>query len=161
MWYALAKRQDYFAERVHRFVPLASCIIPYMYAGLTSYDEIVSFFLTADAKGIYNLFGDDESSDTFWGLACDLIGGLWCLVPEELPDWSFTQVYANSASAFFYYAQVFLEQRFQEPQSLEKYARGDRVTPLVPLENIDRVPVTIIHGASDSRCPIHMAEWVY
>ena len=28
IYYALAKKQDYFAERVHRFVACATCIIP-------------------------------------------------------------------------------------------------------------------------------------
>ena len=47
-----------------------------------------------------------------------------------------------------------VEQRFQEPQSLEKWAAGERITPLVDLGKIDRVPVTLVHPASDKICPV-------
>ena len=42
-----------------------------------------------------------------------------------------------------------------------KYALGERITPLVPIENIDRVPVTFIHSTDDNRCLITYAERLY
>ena len=49
MWYALAHRHDFMAERVNRFVALASCTIPTPYPGIPSdYENIVNVFLKAD-----------------------------------------------------------------------------------------------------------------
>ena len=31
----------------------------------------------------------------------------------------------------------------------------------MPIWNIDRVPVTIIHGVNDNRCPVEVSEWLY
>ena len=36
MYYALAKKQDWFAKRTHRFIALSSCIVP-------SIDEFMSY----------------------------------------------------------------------------------------------------------------------
>ena len=38
---------------------------------------------------------------------------------------------------------------------------GERITPLIPIWNIDRVPVTFIHSPQDGRCPMAFAEWIY
>ena len=78
------------------------------------------------------------------------------LLPESLLTFE-----AQSLKGFLYYAQIFLELRFQEPQSLEKYAMGERITPLVPIWNIDRVPVTFIHAIGDGRCNFAFAEAMY
>lgn len=49
MWYALAHRQDFFAERVNRFISLASCTIPegYPYIPL-DYEGLVKLLLKAE-----------------------------------------------------------------------------------------------------------------
>lgn len=44
---------------------------------------------------------------------------------------------------------------------MAKYFSGERQTPLVPLSNIDRVPVSIVHAPGDTRCPIAFAEWIF
>ena len=38
---------------------------------------------------------------------------------------------------------------------------GDRITPLIPIWNIDRVPVTFMHSVRDGRCPMPFAEELY
>ena len=59
MYYGLAKKQDYFAARVHRFIALGSCI----YANThESYDVFIKEALYYDNQGKYNYFGGDESS---------------------------------------------------------------------------------------------------
>ena len=58
-----------------------------------------------------------------------------------------------------YAAQVSIEERFQEPQTLEKWASGDRITDLVDLTKIDRVPVSIVMPVADEVCDPIMAEW--
>ena len=45
--------------------------------------------------------------------------------------------------------------------SLQDYALGKRITPLVPIENIDRVPVTFVNAVDDYRCPTAFAEAIY
>ena len=59
MYYALAKEQDYFAARVHRFVALDSCIYANTYE---SYDVFVKQAIYWENNEKYNYFGGDESS---------------------------------------------------------------------------------------------------
>ena len=48
MWYALAKRQDFFAKRVNRFIAMASCTIPNSYPGVpVDFENMVKLFLKA------------------------------------------------------------------------------------------------------------------
>ena len=60
IYYGLAKNQDYFVPRVHRFIGLASCI----YASFppTTYENIIKEGLWNIEKGLFNFFGGDESS---------------------------------------------------------------------------------------------------
>ena len=44
---------------------------------------------------------------------------------------------------------------------MEKYKAGERITPLVELKNIDRVPVSLVHPVFDRKCPIPQAEYIY
>ena len=68
IWYALAKHQDFYADKVHRFVALASCIISK--AGDSSPSDVAKYYWYLDQKGIYNYFGDDESSKTMAEIDC-------------------------------------------------------------------------------------------
>ena len=60
-----------------------------------------------------------------------------------------------------YASQLKVEKRFQEPQTLEKWAAGERITPLVDLSNIDRVPVSMVLAVNDSTCDLPTAEMAY
>ena len=60
-----------------------------------------------------------------------------------------------------YAAQITIEERFQEPQTFEKWAAGDRITNPVDLGNIDRVPVSLVVPVADEICSPDMAEWHY
>ena len=42
-----------------------------------------------------------------------------------------------------------------------KYAAGNRETPLVPLSNIDRTPVSFILMIEDTLCPSELNEYIY
>ena len=59
-YYGLAKKQDYFAERLHRFVALASCIFSDQL--VYDYDRWVSEALYWEQKGYYNYNGRDEAA---------------------------------------------------------------------------------------------------
>lgn len=61
MYYALAKNQDYYAERINRFIALTTCVYNRI---AEDYEIEVSKYLTYDKLGIYNRFGGDESSAT-------------------------------------------------------------------------------------------------
>ena len=55
----MAKDQDWYAERVNRFVGLSAC----QYHKLDStYEEEVLYFSKLNEVGVYNFLGDDESS---------------------------------------------------------------------------------------------------
>ena len=71
MWYALAKRQDLLSESVNRFIALASCVFPEPYPGLPlDFNGLMSIFNNAYKLGVYNVYGDDESSDNLFRLFC-------------------------------------------------------------------------------------------
>ena len=97
--------------------------------------------------------GDD------WGSAdddviCDEVGGRICGYAR------FGSLGQNIGS-LEYFAQLATEKRFQEPQTLEKWVSGDRITPLIDLGNIDRVPVTVMVSMTDTTCPPEQAEFLY
>ena len=62
--YGLVKKQDYFAERVNRYISLATCFFSTAKSSpdkTSDYDVEVARYLTDDSKGIYSYFtGDDE-----------------------------------------------------------------------------------------------------
>ena len=65
------------AESVNRFIAMASCTFPEPYAVKPllpiEYEPLTALFLKAEELGIYNVFGDDESSDTLFGLFCKIL----------------------------------------------------------------------------------------
>ena len=76
IYYGLAKKQDYFAPRVHRFIALASCISPSRPA--STYVNTIQEFLWYDQSGLYNVNGGDESSiETESGYGQSLASGLY------------------------------------------------------------------------------------
>ena len=130
----------------------------------TDYEGLTSMFLRINELGIYSVYGDDEGSDDLINLACAVSEeplvclGNWFAQLIDFDSWG---AQTQSIGAFLYYAQLLVEGRFQEPQSLIKYAQGERVTPLVPIWNIDRVPVSIVHAIDDHRCGMAFAEEIY
>jgi len=88
-----------------------------MYAGLTTYEHVVAYFLKTEELGVTNLFGYDETSMPIWELMCKTNeNSPWCLVPNNILDTldgiGFFHAYPNSAWAFLYFGQLFLEGRF-------------------------------------------------
>ena len=61
VFYALAKNQDWYASRVHRFVSLSAC---HYYRMNYSYEHVRLSYIKLYELGVYNFFGDDESSMT-------------------------------------------------------------------------------------------------
>ena len=60
MWYALAKNQDFYAERVHRFFAMASCIIPNIpIFGLDREETLMPLLAKAPELG-YKILGPSE-----------------------------------------------------------------------------------------------------
>jgi len=72
--YALAKDQDYYAERVNRFVALSTC---QYWKNDASYEDRVLYYQTMDNLGIYNWYGGDESSMNLDN--CKLVDEAECL----------------------------------------------------------------------------------
>ena len=165
MWYALSKKQDYFAERVNRFIANAACIFADLEnEGGETYEKLSNVYWQLEKRGIYNLYGNDAASAGKTGLDCIARDDPDCDYYEGegiLPDWPQLARNAVSTAAFLYFGQLTLERRFQEPQDMLKYFTGERHTALVPLSNIDRVAVSIVHSPGDERCAMPFAEWIY
>ena len=62
IFYGMAKNQDYFAERVSRFVALAPCIWTDLLP--LTWEEQVSKYLMYDKLGMYSFDGGDGSDAT-------------------------------------------------------------------------------------------------
>ena len=60
IYYALARNQDWYADRVVRYVSMSAANYPRQIDD--SYERNVSQFLKFDQVGIYNFWGDDASS---------------------------------------------------------------------------------------------------
>ena len=58
-FYALAKRQDFFAPRIHRYVSIATCVHADTF--LYGYDNVVAESLSFYNKGLYNYDGGDDA----------------------------------------------------------------------------------------------------
>ena len=66
----------------------------------------------------------------------------------------------QNMGALKYFAQLYTTKRFQEPQTVDDWVRG-KLSPLVDLGKIDRVPVSLIVMLEDTTCPPHQAEFLY
>lgn len=101
MWYAMSKRQDFFAPRVNRFIALSSCTVPEGYPYMpTDFNNLTRILLRAEQLGIYNLYGGDESSSDLFTLFCKLTNeNFWCL-SADVGEWLEFTVQAQSLVAF-------------------------------------------------------------
>ena len=86
MWYALSKRQDFFAEKVNRFISMATCTIPETYPGVPiDYEGLVALFLRAEELGISNVQGNDASSIPLFEMLCLFTEDpIFCLANDAL-----------------------------------------------------------------------------
>lgn len=82
----MAHRQDYFAERVDRFISMASCYAPNLYLGIHTYEQVSALFLKLYELDIITFYGDDAVSDTYEGMLCRVLGGAYCLLPHDQGD---------------------------------------------------------------------------
>ena len=108
--------------------------------------------LKLNELGLYNFFGNDESSVTLENCSqvsesdCGLVG----MNGSALP-----------INSYLYFYQIGIAGQFQEPIGLERWASGEIYSTPVNLSNIDRVPVSIVHPISDETCDVESIEWTY
>ena len=81
MYYGLAKKQDWFAERTHRFIGLSSCIIPSIDEFMT-YEGWVGKFKALDSLGYYSFHGGD-GSEIDSDVVCETMDGYECFMSRS------------------------------------------------------------------------------
>ena len=59
-FYALAKRQDFFAPRIHRYVSIATCVHADTF--LYGYENVAAEALSYYNNNLYNYDGEDEAT---------------------------------------------------------------------------------------------------
>ena len=122
--YSLASLQDFWADKVDRFISMATCMFwhGYEYEG-----EVHKYQLLADA-GFTNWNGGDSSS-AYYSTICDYINDpvFACGTENENDDDELPQN-AESIKLEMHWSQIMTEQRFQEFQTLDNWANGDRIT---------------------------------
>lgn len=136
MFYALAKNQDFYADKVHRFVSLSGCPVP---AVEEDYDDSVDMFWDLYEDGIYNYGGNDESS--------------YDEDDEEGKGWS--------VKTHMYDAQIHFAGRLQEPIELEPWGDDQIYSTEILMSAIDRTPVSILHTSRDELCPVEFLKDAY
>lgn len=109
-YYGLAKKQDYFADRINRFVSLASCAIITPFH--QTYEEEVKRFMMYDKLGFYNGYAKPEdASSANSDDVCKYIG------PTSgdcyRAAWDYPKD-ANSMKTIMHLSQIYTEKRFQE-----------------------------------------------
>ena len=85
--------------------------MPKIYYGLETYEKIVSFFLKIDEIGVYNQYGTDKSSATYYELSCGFFRDYNCWVPDT-NEYDLLRFYPVPINSFLYYAQIYVEKRF-------------------------------------------------
>ena len=115
----------------------------------------IAIFLEQEKLGIYNYYGGDEYSETRTGATCRVFDEGDCGDNGRIPELGTMSTYQ-----YMYFAQLLFAERFQEPLSLEAWARGES-SDLVDLKNINRVPVSIVHTLDDDRCSVEHSEFIF
>ena len=107
MWYSLAKRQDFYAKKVNRFISMASCYIPEPYPYIpVDYEGLVALFLKIEELGIFNVNGADASSKNLFDMFCIVLEiPLLCLSIDAAYFFGYDRnLGAQSIGSFLYYA---------------------------------------------------------
>lgn len=104
VFYGMAKKQDYYAERVNRFVALNPCI--FTYADVLPTELEMKRNLMLEKQGM-EYFGDEDGEGNITNeQACEYIGGRLC---------SYTRFFAPSGQnmgSLKYFAQLYTTKRF-------------------------------------------------
>lgn len=140
MFYALSKVEDSFlADNLFTFAALDPCTIQ-VNEGSHIYEDGLFFW---EDYGVYNVEGPhwDENLKTI----CDNFDEEIC---EYAKGCSGGEPYA--VQALVHWAQNDIVERFQE--YAPRYNQGETITDLIPLDSIDKVPVTMWSGMQDQIC---------
>ena len=100
IFYALSTNQDWFADRVHRYVALSAC---HYFRGDLDYEIESARVRRLQELGLYNYFGGDESSITMEN--CGLISQYDC----EIVSFG---GYGYSTKSYNYFYQIAIAQQF-------------------------------------------------
>ena len=141
MFYALADNEDYFASRMAGFLAFAPCTVDAGYCDPES--EWTDTMLQFPGLGVHSLYGD-VSADALT-IICDNFDSDVC---DEYNDDSMQTV---SVQAQLHWWQNNCVDRFQE--YAPNWSDGDRITDLIALENISKVPISMFVGSKDDTCP--------
>ena len=145
MFYGLSKyEEDFYADRLLKFVAFAPCI------RFEQDDPKVwkRGFFRFDDLGIYHEGGIYEIEN---------IEKICTHMPTHCKK-QLSKIFAAPAStqSTLHYAQCSIEKRFQEYSPT--YEQGDTITELIPLDTIDKVPISMYVGEADHTCPLDQAE---
>lgn len=105
--------------------------------------------------GIYNVGGPDWDANLKKG--CDAFGDGWCQYFTAFKG----GVGGGDGQTFSVQDQMhwdfnFIQNRFQE--WAPNYTTGEVIAPLIPIESIDKVPISMIASTRDQICPYPTAE---
>lgn len=152
MFYALSHIEEfYLKDNLIKFIALAPCSIS---TGITKDDGTpdVEWYDENEFKlhdlGIYDVAGPHWDENIKKG--CEALGKEWCDTAKAYDGQPF------GTQDTWHWDYNFVQQRFQE--FAPKYQEGEVITPLIPIESIDKVPIALISGTEDPTCPYKTAK---
>ena len=157
MFSALASRPTDFADKVQRFIPMATCLV----MPGRGYDEVVAEYARMDELGFLNYGGGDEAefdATTFCdGFTSEKLCGSGDAEGKRLLAGEDEASRVGTVKGTYWYAQMSAEETFQEPIPLEDYAMGIRTGTALSVGDIT-VPVSMVHPISDESCTLAAAQ---
>ena len=147
MFYALAHLEDEFlADSLHRFVALAPCTIAPV-DGLESYWYGTLYAMPS--VGVYDFYGPNWDSEQ--QTVCDELG-------QEACDYvTCYDCFPMSVQSETHWYQNTYTGRFQEWNPDYLKGKDFRESKLVPIDTIDKVPITMMAGTLDDSCSYEQA----
>jgi len=145
MFYGLSKYEEsFYADNLLKFAAFAPCI-RFAQDNKRVWERSIFRY---DNLGIYHEGGLDQIENS--KKICTHIP--WNC--KQSLEWLIMQ--PSSVQSSLHYAQSSIEKRFQEYSPT--YEQGDTITPLIPLDSIDKVPIAMWVGSDDSLCDKTQAE---
>ena len=147
MFYALAHLEDtFFAEHLYKALMFAPCLVLTDVVAMSGTLDQLTYLMD---KGVYSVFGPN------WETNKEKMCEHW---PQELCESYKSFEFAATGmplKSYVHWNQNTAMSRFQEFS--DGWAEGKKETELIPVQNIDEVPITMFIAPNDQACLVETA----
>ena len=151
--YGMAKRQDLWERYTKRFIGYAPCILSEIIELDAPYPTVAVNYKGEYDKGNFLVNqGERPSSERFFAPTIDC-----SKTKENICEYE----YGTPIAVEMHHAQIKIARRFQERQSIQKWLKGEIMTPFVDFSQISQIPVTFVLPIKEIACPTSFNEAVF